>query len=73
MDLLQVKGVSKQMGAGGGVTQIDFTQQRGQKLGLAGATGSGKSTLLKMIAGLVQPDAGEIRFEGSKVPDLWKP
>jgi ABC-type sugar transport system ATPase subunit len=68
MDLLQVKGLSKQMGAGGGVIQVDFTQQRGQKMGLAGATGSGKSTLLKMIAGLVQPDAGEIRFEGSKVP-----
>jgi ABC-type sugar transport system ATPase subunit len=76
MDLLQVKGVSKQMGAGGGVParagggviQVDFTQQRGQKMGLAGATGSGKSTLLKMIAGLVQPDAGEIRFEGSRVP-----
>jgi iron(III) transport system ATP-binding protein len=76
MDLLQVKGVSKQMGAGGGMTtatgggvwDVDFTQQRGQKMGLAGATGSGKSTLLKMIAGLVQPDAGEIRFEGSRVP-----
>jgi ABC-type sugar transport system ATPase subunit len=75
MDLLQVKGVSKQMGVGvgatagtgGGVTQVDFTQQRGQKMGLAGATGSGKSTLLKMIAGLVQPDAGEIRFEGRRV------
>jgi ABC-type sugar transport system ATPase subunit len=76
MDLLQVKGVSKQMGVdggvsagtGGGVIQVDFTQQRGQKMGLAGATGSGKSTLLKMIAGLVQPDAGEILFEGSRVP-----
>jgi ABC-type sugar transport system ATPase subunit len=68
MDLLQVKGVSKRMGAGGGVTGVDFTQQSGQKIGLAGATGSGKSTLLKMIAGLVQPDAGEILFEGRPVP-----
>jgi ABC-type sugar transport system ATPase subunit len=67
MDLLQVVGVSKQMGAGGGVAAISFVQQKGQKIGLAGSTGSGKSTLLKMIGGLVQPDTGEIRFEGRRV------
>lgn len=68
MDLLQVADVGKQMGMGTGVSQISFTQQKGQKIALAGATGSGKSTLLKMIAGLVQPDTGEIRFEGRRVP-----
>jgi iron(III) transport system ATP-binding protein len=69
MDLLQVVDVSKRVG-GTGVLAIDgisFLQQHGQKLALAGATGSGKSTLLKMIAGLVAPDAGTIRFEGRRV------
>jgi iron(III) transport system ATP-binding protein len=97
MDLLQVVGVSKQMGGApsakalaaeggerpfegtvdtrsgsvvvgqGGVSGISFSQVKGQKLALAGATGSGKSTLLKLIAGLLQPDVGEIWLDGQRV------
>jgi ABC-type sugar transport system ATPase subunit len=71
MDLLQVVDVSKRLGVGLGagveIGPISFSQQRGQKLAVAGATGSGKSTLLKMIAGLVQPDAGNILLEGVRV------
>jgi ABC-type sugar transport system ATPase subunit len=51
----------------GGLSGISFVQQKGQKLALAGATGSGKSTLLKVIAGLLQPDAGEVWLEGVRV------
>ena len=46
---------------------ISFTQQEFQKLVLAGETGSGKSTLLQIIAGLVQPTAGEVLFAGQRV------
>ena len=49
------------------VKNISFTQDTFQNLAIAGETGSGKSTLLKMIAGLVQPDSGEIFFRGVKV------
>lgn len=52
---------------GCGVSGISFVQQQRQKLALAGATGSGKSTLLKVIAGLLQPDAGEVWLEGERV------
>ena len=64
MDLLQVVGIGAR---GGAVRGISFSLQRGQRLAVAGATGSGKSTLLKVIAGLVQPDEGEIVFEGRRV------
>ena len=67
MDLLQVVGVSKRLGTGVEIGAISFTQQKGQKLALAGATGSGKSTLLKVIAGLLQPDAGSVWLEGQRV------
>ena len=52
---------------------IDFTQQKMEKVALIGETGSGKSTLLKTIAGLIQPKNGTILFEGEKImgPD-WQ-
>ncbi|WP_226998955.1 ABC transporter ATP-binding protein [Flavisolibacter tropicus] len=49
------------------MNDISFTQKVGQKIAIAGETGSGKSTLLKAIAGLAQPDTGEILFEEQRV------
>jgi ABC-type polysaccharide/polyol phosphate transport system ATPase subunit len=44
---------------------IDLQIPRGQWVGIYGPNGSGKTTLLKILAGLMQPDAGEIRRAGS--------
>ncbi len=49
------------------VKPISFTLEKLQRIAIAGETGSGKSTLLKMIAGLLQPDGGQIIFEGEQV------
>jgi ABC-type sugar transport system ATPase subunit len=68
MDLLRVSGISKRIGNDFIVKEISFTQQRLEKIAIAGETGSGKSTLLKIIAGLVQPDEGEVFFEEEKLP-----
>ncbi|GAA3918429.1 hypothetical protein GCM10022406_01310 [Hymenobacter algoricola] len=46
---------------------IHFTQPRFRRLALAGETGAGKSTLLQCIAGLIQPQAGQIFFEQERV------
>ena len=67
MALLKVSGVSKKEKAAFVVKDASFTQAPLQKIAIAGETGSGKTTLLKMIAGLLQPDEGEILFEGKKV------
>jgi len=67
MDLLNVSGIYKQQQEGFLLRNISFTQQRLQKIAIAGATGSGKSTLMKVIAGLVQPDEGFVLFNGEKV------
>jgi ABC-type sugar transport system ATPase subunit len=65
-ELLKLSSVSKTEGDFV-LESISFSQQRFQKIAIAGETGSGKSTLLKIIAGLIQPDAGEVLFEGARV------
>lgn len=67
MDLLEVSGISRKLQQNTVVNAISFSQPRFQKLAIAGETGSGKSTLLKMIAGLEQPDAGQIYFKEQRV------
>jgi len=47
------------------IEQIDF--QAGQIYLLAGVNGAGKSTLLQLLALLIAPDRGEIRFDGNTV------
>ncbi|WP_210465906.1 ABC transporter ATP-binding protein [Rufibacter roseolus] len=67
MTFLQVAGISKQGEKEEVLKDISFSQQEFQKIAIAGETGSGKSTLLKIIAGLIQPDAGTVTFEGDRV------
>lgn len=67
MAWLSMEGVSKKEKGNFTVNDIFFTQDIFQKVAIAGETGSGKTTLLRMIAGLVQPDAGNIYFRGQRV------
>jgi ABC-type glutathione transport system ATPase component len=67
MTLLTVSGISR-LGDGDHVLKdVSFSLQQYQRIAIAGETGSGKSTLLKIIAGLIQPDAGEVRLENERV------
>ncbi len=74
MDLLSVSSLFSETLLGNfALENINFTQQKSEKIALIGETGSGKSTLLKTIGGLIQPKSGEIIFNGNKVlgPD-WQ-
>jgi len=67
MSLLNVSGISKKQGEEYVLKNINFIQQPSQRVAIAGSTGSGKTSLLKIIAGLIQPDAGEVLFEEVRV------
>ncbi|MDE3251993.1 MAG: ABC transporter ATP-binding protein [Bacteroidota bacterium] len=67
MSLLTVSGLSKQYQQQFVVKEFSFSLDKGDKLAITGETGSGKSTLLKMIAGLIQPDKGNVYFEDIRV------
>ena len=48
---------------------VSIALPKGEIWGLLGPNGSGKSTLLKCVAGLLQPDGGEImRFSVCRLP-----
>jgi NHLM bacteriocin system ABC transporter peptidase/ATP-binding protein len=52
------------------LADLSITVQPGSRVALVGASGSGKSTLAKLICGLYRPWAGEIRIDGSTLPEI---
>ncbi len=58
--ILNAQSLAKSFGATTLFRGISFTVNEGDRIGLIGPNGSGKSTLLKILAGEIDPDAGEV-------------
>ncbi len=65
-----VRGVRKRFGTLDALDGLDLEIRGGEIYGLLGPNGSGKTTLIRCIAGLVQPDAGEITVLGRTPRDV---
>jgi iron(III) transport system ATP-binding protein len=66
-NMLEVRAISRFESGKAVVNGIGFELGQYRKCAVMGETGSGKSTLLKIIAGLVQPNAGQVFFNGERV------
>lgn len=51
------------------VSNVSFTVEKGEILGIIGHTGSGKSTLVQHLNGLLKPTDGQVLFSGE---DIWE-
>jgi inositol transport system ATP-binding protein len=63
-DLVEVVNVSKAFPGVMALDRVSLVFRRGMVHALVGENGAGKSTLMKIIAGLLTPDAGELRLDG---------
>ncbi len=62
--VVAIRGVSKRFGATLALDNVDLDVREGEIHALLGANGAGKSTLIKLLAGIHQPDSGEIQLKG---------
>ena len=74
MNIIEAKHLTYKYGAGTpfektAVSDISFSIEKGEFIGIIGHTGSGKSTLMQMLNGLIRPDSGEILLDGE---NIWK-
>ena len=64
-----VRGLYKSFAGAPLYTNFNLDLPRGEIVSIFGPNGCGKSTLMNMIAGLIEPDAGEILFDGKSLKD----
>jgi ABC-type branched-subunit amino acid transport system ATPase component len=67
---LEVRGLSKRFAGLVAVADVSFRVQPGEIVGIIGPNGSGKTTLLNMMAGLLTPTSGSVRWKGQEIQEL---
>ncbi|MFC3862587.1 ABC transporter ATP-binding protein [Deinococcus antarcticus] len=67
---LQARSLSKSFGTVQAARDVSLTVEAGETLALLGPSGCGKSTVLRCVAGLEQPDAGQVFVGGREVTTL---
>ncbi|MFQ5850141.1 MAG: ABC transporter ATP-binding protein [Candidatus Binatia bacterium] len=65
--LLELRNISKRFGATQAIADLSIDVRQGEIFTLLGPSGCGKSTTLRIVAGLEDPDTGEIRLKGKTI------
>ena len=64
---LEIDTVSKSFGGLKAVSDVSFSMQRDEIVGLIGPNGAGKTTLLRLITGILKADSGSVSFKGKQI------
>lgn len=67
---VEMKNIYKRYGDFLASDNVSFGTEKGKLVALLGPSGSGKTTLLRMIAGLENPNSGDIFIDGKRVNDI---
>lgn len=67
---LEVEGLRRTFGGIVAVDDVSFDVEAGTLTGLIGPNGAGKSTTFNLITGMLEPDAGTVRFNGEDITGL---
>lgn len=68
--MFEMRGIKKRFNAVVALDGASLNVRPGEVMALLGSNGSGKSTMIKVLAGLVEPDEGEIVFDGERISIL---
>src|SRR3954470_21012300 len=68
--VLEVKKISKNFGGIQALTDVSFSIEQGEVIGLIGPNGAGKTTMFNMITAMFPPSSGEIVFMGQSLSGL---
>src|SRR5215216_6672994 len=61
-DVLELKGLTRRYGEVVALDDLSFSVAEGQMFGFVGPNGAGKTTAMRIVLGVLEPDAGEVRW-----------
>ena len=70
--MLSVRNISKRFGDVVALTDVSFEVTPGRIMGFLGRNGAGKTTTMRTVFGLVQPDTGEVSYNGTAIDEATR-
>ena len=68
--MLELRGLTKRFGATTALDGLSLTVRPGEVCGFVGQNGAGKTTAMRLVLGVLEPDAGEVCWQGAPVDAL---
>ncbi len=65
--MLELDGLTRRFGDVVALDDLSFAVEAGRKLGFVGPNGAGKTTAMRIVLGVLEPDAGAVRWRGEPV------